>query len=105
MPAHFRKEETLPLGFHLQPLTAELAAHVGTSLKSGVVVTDIDYGSLAEQLEFRRGDVITSVGGVSVKTAAEFRAAVGAGDLKKGIIINFNTRDTQSYKILKTAGE
>src|ERR1700737_2160957 len=57
------------LGVSVQELSPELAAYFG--VKSGVLVAGVEKGSAAEKAGLKAGDVLTSVDGHSVTTAAE----------------------------------
>jgi S1-C subfamily serine protease len=66
------------LGVTAQDLTPELAAYFG--VKSGVLVASVAAASPAAAAGLRAGDVITSVDGRSVSSAAELIRALPAGD-------------------------
>ncbi len=66
------------LGVVIQSLTPALAEALGLDEGvDGVVVSDVQRGSPAEEVGIERGDVITSIAGRSVSTAQELRNAVG----------------------------
>lgn len=58
-------------GATYQNITPELAEALGTSYKSGVVVTYIDGQSNAAKAGLKRGDIIVSVNGRSVDSASD----------------------------------
>jgi serine protease Do len=70
-----------PLGIVVDDLTAEQRKQLGIKDAQGVVVTDVR-GPAAQRTPIQPGDVITMVGRKSVKSAAEFNAAVK--DVKPG---------------------
>jgi serine protease Do len=53
---------------HLQNLDPELAHFFHLATADGVLISFVDVGSQAEQHGLRRGDVITSMDGQSIKT-------------------------------------
>jgi serine protease Do len=69
------------LGIVVDDLTAEQRKQLGIKDAQGVVVTDVR-GPAAQRTPIQPGDVITMVGRKSVKSAAEFNAAVK--DVKPG---------------------
>jgi serine protease Do len=69
-------------GLHVESLTAERAQKVGVEGVKGVVVTEVEPASFAEDINFAPGDVISEVNGHPVTTVDEYRKAVGA--LKPG---------------------
>jgi serine protease Do len=70
-----------PLGIVVDDLTAEQRKQFGIKDAEGVVVTDVR-GPAAQRTPIQPGDVITMVGRMPVKSAAEFNAAVK--DVKPG---------------------
>jgi serine protease Do len=93
------------LGVTVKALTSELADQFGVERMEGVIVTEVQQGSAAFRKGIRVGDVITEVDRKPVTTAKEFREAVKAADTKKGVMVNFTTRGTSKYEILKESGD
>jgi serine protease Do len=58
-------------GFHLQPLTRELAARLGVERAGGLVVTLVENGSPADKANLRVGDVIRKVNGREVNSTGD----------------------------------
>ena len=77
-------EEDQPgrLGLQVEPLTPELGRRLGVGNQRGVVVSDVEAGSFAEDIQFIRGDVIAEVNGEAVSNVADFRTMISK--LKKG---------------------
>ncbi len=70
-------------GLHVQELTPDRAHRFGLDTQKGVVVTDVDPASFAEDIGFGRGDVIAEVNRQPVASLSDYRDAVGklkAGD-------------------------
>ena len=65
-PSH----KSLGLGF--QELTPELARELGVKKAGGVVVTQVESGSLAAEAGLQSGDVIREVDRKPVKNSADF---------------------------------
>lgn len=78
------------LGVYMQPVTTEIADAFGLKSQEGALVSDVVPGSPAEKAGLRRGDVVTTLEGVPVKTPEDLSKAVRkqvAGDtVKLGII-------------------
>jgi serine protease Do len=68
--------ETNQMGAHVEELTPDLARKLGMSKLAGVIVTDVEPASFAEDLGFARGDVVTEVNHVPVATMADYRREV-----------------------------
>jgi serine protease Do len=74
------------LGVTVQTLTPQLARQLGVDANlQGVVVTQVEPGSLAQRAGLGPRDIITSVGNTAVVDADGFLTAVGQQDVSKGI--------------------
>jgi serine protease Do len=71
----------------------------------GVMVIRVQPGSLAARSALQPGDIITSVGGQTVRTPNEFYEAAKKADPKKGVILNYNSRGTAKYELLKQGAD
>jgi serine protease Do len=92
-------------GLTVKALTSELAEQFGVEKMEGVIVTEVQQGSSAFRRGIRAGDIITDVNHKPVSTAKEFREAVKGADTKKGVIVNFTSRGTSKFDILKESGD
>src|ERR1700720_1209425 len=93
--------ETAPaeFGLHVQELTPDRAHRVGMDTQKGVLVTDVDPASFADDLGFSRGDVISTVNGETVSSVSDYRKAVAK--LKHGEDLVFKVlRRQDSDRIL-----
>jgi serine protease Do len=70
-----------------------------------VIVTEVQRGSAAERKGIRPGDVITEVNHKPVTSPKQFRDVLKAIDPKKGVIVNFTSRGTSKFEILKESGD
>ena len=75
------------IGVEPQELTTELIKTFNLSAKSGVIITGVLQNGPAAAAGIRPGDVITSVGGVPVRSVSELLSAVAA--LKPGVSASF----------------
>jgi serine protease Do len=76
---------------HVESLTSERAQKVGVEGVKGVVVTEVEPASFAEDINFTPGDVISEVNGHSVTSVDEYRKAISV--LKPG--------DNVVFKVLR----
>jgi len=70
-------------GLHVESLTPDRAQRVGMEGQKGVLVSEVEPGSFAEDLQFGPGDVISEINGQSITSVDEYRKAVAklkAGD-------------------------
>lgn len=90
------------LGLRATNLTEELAQQLGIEGSvHGVVVESVTAGGSAEQAGLRAGDVIQRVGTKPVKNLDEFRDAVAAADLSKGILLHIKRSGGSAFVVLK----
>jgi bifunctional DNase/RNase len=68
-----------PYGLTLQNLTAPLAAHFRLASPEGVLVADVEVGSVAEQDGLRRGDVIVEANHTKVTDLRAFESTLAKG--------------------------
>jgi serine protease Do len=93
--------ETAPteFGLHAEELTPDRAHRVGMEGQKGVLVTEIDPASFADDLGFGRGDVISTINGEAVSSVSDYRKAVSK--LKHGEDLVFKVlRRQDSDRIL-----
>ena len=86
-------DESAPseFGLHVESLTPDRAQRVGMEGQKGVLVTEVEPGSFAEDLQFGRNDVICEVNGQSITSVDEYRKAIAK--LKPG--------DNLVFKVLR----
>jgi serine protease Do len=86
-------------GLHVEELTPERARSVGIAAQKGVLVTEVEPASFADDLQFLRGDVIAEVNRVAVSSVDEYRKAVSK--LKPGDQVVFKVlRRQDSDRVL-----
>src|SRR2546430_460453 len=82
-------DESAPaeFGLRVDSLTPERASRVGMEGQRGVLVTDVDPASFADDLEFNRGDVITEINHEAIGSVEDYKKAVAK--LKPGMNVVF----------------
>jgi len=83
-----RLEETL--GLTVQNITADLAERLALEVDEGVIVADVEAGSVAAERGVRPGDVILEVNRNPIKTVAEFRKAIGEVESGDWVVLLLN---------------
>jgi serine protease Do len=79
-------ESTDELGVTVVPLTRQLAEQIGFQGDlQGVVITEVDQGSVAERATLRPGDVIVSIGSTAIEDVNDYRDAIRQFDPQTGI--------------------
>jgi len=93
------------LGLEVANLTAELARELDIKLESGVVVTDVQEGSVAEKEGVQAGDVIREMNRETVRSVREFNRIVGA--LKPGdtVLLRIVRGENKFFVALKLENE
>ena len=90
------------LGMRLQNITPDVAQRLRLQGdEQGVVVTQVEPGSMAEKAGIRSGDVIISVGSDRVGNLSYFRHALASQDLDKGVRLRVKTEGMQRFVFLK----
>jgi S1-C subfamily serine protease len=64
------------IGVQTRLVDAQLAQMLGLEVDHGVLIADVTTGSPAEHAGLRRGDVITSAGGVEIKVSDDLTSAI-----------------------------
>src|SRR5438270_2866013 len=93
--------ETAPpeFGLHVEELTPDRGHRVGMEGQKGVLVTEVDPASFADDLGFGRGDVISLINGETVNSVSDYRKAVSK--LKHGEDVVFKVlRRQDSDRVL-----
>ncbi|MBI3850330.1 MAG: trypsin-like peptidase domain-containing protein [Verrucomicrobia bacterium] len=93
------------LGISVKSLTSEAAKEFGVEKIEGVVVTEVETGSLAAKHGIKQGDVITKVDRKKVTSPKEFREAMKTADVKKGVTVSLVGEEGRRFEILKDSGD
>jgi serine protease Do len=62
------------LGLHVEELTPDVARKLGLGKMTGVIVTEVDPASFAEDIEFSRGYVITEINHAAINGMNDYKA-------------------------------
>jgi serine protease Do len=89
------------LGFDIQNLTDEVAQQLGFTANKGVIIAQVDAGSLAEEAGLRRGMLILEVNRSEVTNVKDFENAVGK--IKNGnLLLRVKTKEGTVFVNLRT---
>jgi serine protease Do len=80
------------LGIELRDLTSEIAQKLQLKETKGAVVTSVKSGSVGERSGLSDGMVITRLNQQTVTNVADFEKAFKSASLKKGMILDVQTR-------------
>jgi serine protease Do len=101
LPPPSRSE--LKLGLDVQELTVELASKFKLKESTGVLITRVDRGSIAEAEGLREGDLIKEVNRVEVVSVNAFTAAVSKAKRDDTILLRVLRETRAFYVVLKPA--
>jgi serine protease Do len=89
------------LGLAVQKLTPQLAESLGLDKPDGVVVTEVQPGSAADDAGIRRGDVILEVDRKPVRGVEDYRKAIGGGRKGRGLLFLVRRGESTLFLALK----
>ncbi len=89
------------LGLQLENLTPQIAPRLRTKRTSGVVITAVSPGSVAESAGLIPGDIIISINSKKVETVKNFTSIATEDALKKGVRLAIETRGMQRFVFLR----
>jgi serine protease Do len=105
------KEETLQAsrkpqvekdyGLVVQDITPEIAKHLNLKDKRGVIVTDVQPGSPAQDADMRSGDIIKEIGRRPIRNLMDFKEAMKRVSLKEGVVMLIKRENMTFYTVLR----
>lgn len=93
------------VGVTVEEFTSASPRKPRTERSSGIFIASIDPRGPAADAELQPGDVVVSVDGKEVSTIEDFRDAVTAGNLKKGMRFVVESRGMQRFAIVRGDAE
>jgi len=88
-------------GIVVQDITPEIAKHMNLKDKRGVIVTDVQPGSPAQEADIRSGDVIREIGRKPIRNVSDFKAAMKSANIKEGVVLLIKRENTTFYAVLR----
>jgi serine protease Do len=88
-------------GLVVQNITPEIARHLNLKDRRGVIVTDIQRGSPAENADLRAGDIIAEINKNPVRNVADFKEIMKKASLKDGIVMLVKRENVTFYGVMK----
>jgi serine protease Do len=65
------------MGMSVQEITPELARQLRLKETGGVIVSQVESGSPADEAGVQRGDIIQEVNGQAIRRLSDYQAAIG----------------------------
>lgn len=88
-------------GLVVQNITPEIARHLNLKDRRGVIVTDIQPGSPAEDADIRAGDIIKEINKKLVASVDDFREIVKKARPKEGIVMLVKRDNITFYAVVR----
>jgi len=88
-------------GLVVQNITPEIARHLNLKDRRGVIVTDVQRGSPAENADLRAGDIIAEINKKPVRNVADFKEIVKKASLRDGIVMLVKRENVTFYGVIK----
>ena len=76
-PAPTEEKAQVDLGMSVQEITPELARQLRLKEPGGVIVTQVESGSPADEAGLQRGDIIQEINGQAIRKLDDYQAAIG----------------------------
>jgi serine protease Do len=89
-----------PLGLRVSALTPEIAQRFNIGETAGVIVTDVQNGSAAEEAGVRVGDIIKEINRVGIESVGDYTAALKKFEKEKSLQL-FIWRKNAGFLVLK----
>ena len=90
------------LGLTVQALTPEIARQLNLKEARGLVITQVEPGSLAQRTGLEAGDVITSINRQRVDNLNDYRAALKASSLEKGVMLQIRRDGLNRFVVIRS---
>ena len=92
------------LGLQVEPLTADVAGQLGVEADTGVVITAVESGSVADRAGLEPGMVINQANHKDVKSVDDYRKALDGRALDKGVLLLVRTDQGARFVVLQATG-
>lgn len=90
------------IGLFVENLTPEMKRRTGVKRNDGVIVTEVESDSAAQEAGIQPGDVIVSVDGEGIQNTDDFRKLMKKADLEKGIRVVIESQGMERFALLKS---
>jgi serine protease Do len=88
-------------GLVVQNITAEIAHHLQLKDTRGVIVTDIQQGSPADEADVRAGDIIKEINRKPVRNVEDFKEIVGRARPRDGVVMLVKRDNMTFYAVIR----
>lgn len=88
-------------GLVVQNITPEIARHLKLKDTRGVIVTEVQPDSPANNADIREGDIIIKIGKKTIRNVNDFKEALKKANIKEGIVIFLRRENITFYTVLR----
>ncbi|MDR2018872.1 MAG: DegQ family serine endoprotease [Syntrophobacterales bacterium] len=88
-------------GLIVQNITPDITKHLNLKDKKGVIVTDVQPGSPAQNADIRSGDVIKEIGRKPIRNLADFKEVMKKASIKEGIVLLVTRENATFYAVIR----
>ncbi|OPL12443.1 MAG: peptidase [delta proteobacterium MLS_D] len=88
-------------GMTVQAITPDMALHFGLSDTGGVIVTEVEPGSRADEAGIQPADIIVSVNNIHIETMDDYREAIARADASKSLLLLIKRQDARFFVVIK----
>ena len=88
-------------GLVVQNITPDIAKHLNLKDKRGVIVTDVQPGSPAQNADIRSGDVIKEIGRKPIKNLSDFKEVMKKSNIKEGVVLLITRENATFYAVIR----
>jgi serine protease Do len=101
LQASKKREIEGDFGLVVQNVTPEIAKHLSLKDTRGVIVTDVQPGSPAQEGDIRSGDIIKEISRKPIKNIEEFKEAMKTVNIKEGAVLLIQRENATFYVVLR----
>lgn len=94
-------EDENQIGLTVQDLTPDIANSIGLEDTKGVVVSNVNRDSAAEEAGLLRGDVLLEIGGAQIESVQDFKKAVKGLKKNKPVLLLIKRKENTIFLTLK----
>jgi serine protease Do len=95
------EEPPQDFGIAVREITPEMARRYGLAKREGVIITEVEPGSQAEEAGLRPGDIIEELNRTPVRTLAEYNRQIGKLKKDENLLLLVRRGDNAIWVVLK----
>ncbi len=96
-----QEEGEMRFGMTVQPITPDMAEHLGLSETAGVIVTQVEPGGIAGEAGIQQGDIIIKVNRMKIDSMKDYLGALSKADPKKSLLLLIKREASKFFVVLK----